>query len=157
MLDDYFIPSNNLDAEALLSEWRWLIGSKRISILAVAAVGNLFLKGESGRIYLLEIEDGTGDCVAESTEEFQNKLNDRHIRRLWLQGFLVRELRQKGILLATGQCYGQKVSFHLGGEGGLAENHEPIDLATHVSILGQLHRQTRDLPPGSPIDMISVR
>jgi hypothetical protein len=147
-------PRRQLDTEALLSDWRWLIGSKSISIVAVAAIGNLFLKGESGRIYLLEIEDGTCDRIAESVEELQQQLSDRHNRRSWLQGFLVRELRQKGILLAPGQCYGQQFPFLLCGEAGSAEDHEPIDLTVHVSTLGQLHRQARDLPPGSRIDEI---
>jgi hypothetical protein len=157
LLEDYFMPTDGLDAEGLLSDWRWLIGHKGISIIAVAAVGNLFLEGESGRIYLLEIEDGTCDCIAESAEEFRKKLSGRHNRRGWLQGFLVRELRRKGILLGPGQCYGQKVPHHLGGKGGLAEDHEPIDLTAHVSIFGQLHRQTRVLPPGSPIDEVTAQ
>lgn len=157
MLDDYLIPTHNIDAEKLLSDWRWLIGQKAISIQAIAAIGNLFLKGESGRVYLLEIEDGACDCIAESVEEFQQKLGDRHNRRAWLKGFLVRELRQKGILLEPGQCYGQKVPSHLGGDGGLAKDHEPINLTTHVSILGQLHGQTRDLPPGSTVDEVRVQ
>lgn len=155
MLDDYFLPTNNLDVEALLSEWRWLIGNRPIAIQAVAAVGNLFLKAESGRIYLLEIEDRTCECIAESAEQFEMQLNDRHNRRAWLKGFLVRELRQNGILLGPGQCYGTKIPFHLGGSAGI-ENIEPTDLMVYVSNLGQLHRQTQAMPKGPPIDEIRV-
>jgi hypothetical protein len=45
VLDDYFLPTDDIPAEDLLSDWRWLIGDKPISLLAVAAIGNLFLKG----------------------------------------------------------------------------------------------------------------
>jgi len=141
--------------EKLLSDWRWLIGDEPITIQAVAAVGNLFLRGESGRIFLLEIEDGTCECIAESAAQFEEKLGDRHNRRAWLQGFLVRDLRRAGIVLGPGQCYGQKIPHHLGGEAGM-ENIEPVDLMTHVSILGQLHKQTRAMPPGSSIHEIRV-
>ena len=99
MLDDYLLPTNQFDCARLLSDWRWLIGDKPIAIEAIAGIGNLFLRGESGRIYLLDIEDGTCECIAESTEQLEKKLSDRHNRRAWLQGFLIRELRQKGVLL----------------------------------------------------------
>ena len=95
MLDDYLLPIDDLDRDRLLSDWRWLIGDEPISIQAIAAVGNLFLKRESGRIYLLAIDDGTCECIAESAELFEKKLGDRHNRRDWLQGFLVRELRRR--------------------------------------------------------------
>jgi len=155
MLDDYFISTDALDADLLLADWRWLIGEKPITVEAAAAVGNLFLKGESGRIYLLAIEDGVCECIADSVGEFREKLGDRHHRRAWLEGFLVRELRQKGVLLEPGQCYGRPVPLHLGGNPGI-ENIEPTDLLVHVSTLGQLHKQTRSLPPGSSIDGIHV-
>src|SRR5262249_28744050 len=114
MLDDYLLPFDDLDGDRLLSDWRWLIGDKPISIQAVQAVGNLFLRVESGRNYLLEIEDGTCECIAESAAQFEEKLGDRHNRRAWLQGFLVRDLRRAGIALGPGQCYGQKIPHHLG-------------------------------------------
>jgi hypothetical protein len=155
MLDDYFLPTGDFNEEALLSDWRWLIGNKPVSIHAIAAIGNLFLKDESGRIYLLQIEDGTFECISESVAQFETLLSDRHNRRAWLQGFLVRELRQNGVLLGAGQCYGTKIPFHLGGPAGI-ENIEPTDLKVHVSTLGQLHRQTHAMPPGTAIDEIRV-
>jgi hypothetical protein len=156
MLDDYFVPTDGLDPEALLADWRWLIGNKRIAVVAAAAIGNLFLRGESGSVYLLDIEVGTCDRIADSVEGFRQRLGSRHIRRSWLYGFVVRELRQKGVLLAPGQCYGRKVPSRFGGSGGVAEDYEPTGLAAHISVLGQLHRQTRDLPPGTPINEIIV-
>ena len=132
-----------------------LSAEEPITIEAIAAIGNLFLKGASGRIYLLSIEDGTCECIADSVGVFHEKLGDRHHRRAWLEGLLVRELRQKGILLEPGQCYGRPVPLHLGGHLGI-ENIEPADLTVHVSMLGQLHKQTRSLRPGSAIDGIHI-
>jgi len=49
--------------------------------------------------------------------------------------------------LAPGECYGCKTPLSLGGQ--LEEdNFERTDLQVHYSILGQLHRQTKHLPPG---------
>jgi hypothetical protein len=155
MREDYFLPSDDIPADHLLADWRWLVGDKPISILAVAAIGNLFLKGESGRVYLLELEDGTCECIAQSADQFQVKLEDRHNRKAWLQTFKVRELRRQEITLGPGQCYGSKVPALLGGEPGI-ENTEAVDLLVHVSTLGQLHRQARTMAPGSTIDEIQV-
>jgi hypothetical protein len=146
LLVDYFIPSDNFDSGELLAEWRWLIGEKPVSLLAIAAVGNLFLKGQSGRISLLQIEEGTCECVAESEEQFQERLEERHNRRDWLLGFVVRELRRQRVVLEPGQCYGMKIPLVLGGPAGF-ESYEPINLLTHVSILGQIHRQIQERSP----------
>jgi hypothetical protein len=82
-------------------------------------------------------------------------LEDRHNRKAWLQTFLVRELRNRGLELGPGQCYGPKTPYVLGGEPG-SENIEVVDLRVHVSILGQLHRQAQEMPPGCVIDGIRV-
>lgn len=153
MIDDYLLPNEGLDPQALLSEWRWLVGDHSYSIRAVAAVGNLFLEDRTGAIFLLEIEDGTFDRVAVSREQFDERLGDRRNRGAWLQTFLVRELRRDGMTLGPGQCYGRKTPFIVGREsvgGTLREEFEPTDLAVHLAILGQVHRQVRYPPPGGP-------
>ena len=155
MLDDYFLPTDGLRADDLLSNWRWLIGDGPIELLAVAAIGNLFLKGPSGRVYLLEIEDGDCQCIADSADRFRELLGERHNRTAWLQTFLVRELRNLGRGLEPGQCYALKVPAVLCGERGI-EKVEVTDLRVHVSMLGQIHRQVRALPPGSTIDEIRI-
>jgi hypothetical protein len=155
MLDEYFLPTYDIQADKLLSDWRWLIGDKPISVLAIGAIGNLFLQGQSGRVFLLEIEDGTCECIADSVDEFQAKLGDRHNRRAWLRTFLIRELRNRGMELGPGQCYGSKIPSVLGGGPG-CENVEAVDVLVHVSILGQIHKQARGMPPGSVIDEIRV-
>ena len=152
MIDDYLLPTEALDPPALLSEWRWRIGDHSYSVRAVAAVGNLFLEDRSGAIFLLEIEDGSFARVARNAEEFEELLADRHNRKAWLQTFLVRALRNEGMMLGPGQCYGRERSRSSSSRGSddapLAEKFEPTDLAVHLSILGQIHRQVRDRAAG---------
>ncbi len=155
MLDDYFLPTADIQTDKMLSDWRWLIGEGPIGVLAVAAIGNLFLKEPSGRVYLLEIEDGEYQCIAESAEQFQEKLGNRHNRGAWLQTAIVREIRNRGLKIGPGQCYGSKIPAVLGGEPG-PENIEAVDVLAHVSSLGQVHRQARGMPGGSVIDEIRV-
>jgi hypothetical protein len=65
------------------------------------------------------------------------------------------ELRKLRGELAAGQCYSCKIPLSLGGKFA-ADNFERADLRVHYSILGQLHRQTRHLPPDTKIDSIKI-
>jgi hypothetical protein len=144
MIDDYLLATGGLDPQSLLAEWRWLIGDHPFAIRAAATVGNLFLQNRAGEVFLIEVEDGTCERIARTGDEFEAMLADRRSRGAWLQTYLVRELRRDGMTLGPGQCYGRKVPLLFGGgpEGAeLRDAYEPIDLAAHVSILGQLHRQ----------------
>ena len=146
-LADFFISHADLEPESALADWRWLLGEQPYRIHAVASIGNLFLVDRAGRVYLLEIEDGTFQVIAESVPLFERALDDRGNRIAWLQTFLVRELRKSGIGLEPGQCYASKVPylFRSPADDGAApiDEIEPCDLVAHLSILGQLHRQVR--------------
>jgi hypothetical protein len=93
--------------------------------------------------------------VAASQEEFDRLCEDREQRRSWFIGFLLMELRKLRGELAAGECYSCKTPLSLGGQLD-ADNFERTDLEVHYSILGQLHRQTRHLPPGTKIGSIKV-
>jgi hypothetical protein len=66
-----------------------------------------------------------------------------------LPGLIV-ELRKAGKTLGPGQVYSFKNPPVLGGEYEV-DNFEPMDIEVHFSIFGQIHRQVKDLPPGTPI------
>jgi len=70
-------------------------------------------------------------------------------------GFFVMELRKVYGDLKAGECYGCKTPLSLGGKLE-ADNFERTDIHTHYSVLGQLHRQTKHLPPGTKIDSIKI-
>ena len=58
-------------------------------------------------------------------------------------------------MLAEGQIYSYKTPPVLGGEYS-TDNLEPTGIAVHFSVLGQIHRQVKDLPPGTKIDRIVI-
>lgn len=151
----YFASGVALDADTLLSDWRWLIGISPYAIHRVTAFGGLFLQAASGEIYFLDTTDANFRRIAGSTEELEALWEDREARRYLLKSYLVRELRHKGIVLPPGKCYSWQIPPHLGGEPS-PDNAEVTDLFVHVSVSGQLHRQTRALPPGSTVDRFLV-
>src|SRR5215831_2987792 len=137
------VKTEGVDFDALLSDWRWLVRAD-LKPIVLTAFGDLFLRGESGRIYFLNAMMGDLKEVADSEEAFERLCEDREQRRmLFLSSFLmeVRKLRGE---LAPGDCYSCEVPLSLGGQLE-PENFEPADLFSHFSILGQLHQQTKNL------------
>jgi hypothetical protein len=148
------IKSEGVDFDALLSDWRWLV-KPELKPFLLTVFGDLFLRGESGRIYFLNAMTGSLKEVADSEEAFEQLCEDREQRRmLFLSSFLM-EVRQIRGELAPGDCYSCEVPLSLGGELE-PENFETSDLSSHFSILGQLHSQTKDLPAGTKIDKINI-
>ena len=101
-------------------------------------------------IYWLDAGAGRLTEIASSLEEFQ-QLRQQYANAVkWFATQLVGDIMQSGARLTRGQCFGYKVPPVLGGKWEPA-NFEPTDLSVHFSILGQIHRQVRDLPEGTPI------
>jgi len=148
------IKTDGLPFDSLLSDWRWLVSSDFTPVL-LTAFGDSFLRDQSGSIHFLDLMSGEFKQVAESQEEFDRLCEDREQRRSWFIGFLLTEVRSSCGELGAGECYGCKTPLSLGGELE-EENFARTDLQTHYSVLGQLHRQTKHLPPGTKIDSIKI-
>jgi hypothetical protein len=148
------IKTDGLPFDALLSDWRWLVSPDFTPIL-MTAFGDLFLRDQAGRIHFLDLMSGEFKQVAESQEEFDRLCEDRERRRSWFIGFLLMEVRKLRGELAAGECYSCEIPLSLGGQLD-AENFQRTDLHVHYSILGQLHQQTKHLPPGTKIGSIKI-
>jgi hypothetical protein len=148
------ISIEGLSFDILLADWRWLVPENFNPIL-MTAFGNLFLHDGSDRIHLLNLMTGELKVVAASQYEFEEACESREQRQSWFLGFLLMELKSKHGPLQKNDCYSCKIPLSLGGQLE-ADNFEPVDLQTHYSILGQLHRQTNTLPPGAKIQKIKV-
>lgn len=141
-------------AENLLQEWRWLLGDS-MQLLLVSALGDMFLADAKGRVHWLDAGAGQLEQIAESPEEFKRLMQQRENAERWFVPELVGDLLASGKLLAPGECYSWKKPPGLGGEME-PDNFEPTDLSVHFSILGQIHRQVKDLPPGTKISKINI-
>lgn len=151
---DLTIPADGIDAAHLLDEWRWLV-PKGLEPVVISALGDVFLQDEKGRIFWLDTGWGQLTEVARDFEEFETLLKDEETAVEWFIPQLVGDLMQQGHELGRGQCFGFVVPPVLGGKIAL-DNFEPIDVNVHVGVLGQIHRQVKDLPPGTPIDQIRL-
>lgn len=139
---------------ALLEDWRWLIGDD-VQLVVVSALGDLFLGDAQGHILWLDVGAACLTQVAESTEEFKRLMQQNEHADEWFVPQLVGDLIVSGKRLADGQCYSYKVPPMLSGKIEL-ENFEPTDLLVHCSMLGQIGRQIQHLPPGTKIDGLTT-
>jgi hypothetical protein len=148
------VDSQNHNEEDLLSDWRWLVGDS-VHLLLVSAIGDMFLANTDGHVLWLDTGTGQLQQIASSLEEFQQLRQQRDSVDQWFIPQLVGDLISSGVRLAPGQCYSYKNPPILGGEIELG-NFEPMDLAIHFRVLGQIHKQVKDLPPGTRITNIKI-
>lgn len=148
------VSPNGVDLDGLLSEWRWLIDESH-QVAVITALGDLFLRHSDGRILWLDAGFGQLTEVASSADEFKQLMVQPQNANEWFAPQLVGDLLSSGKTLAPGECFSYTVPPALGGQIEPA-NFEPTDLQVHFGILGQIHRQIKDLPPGTPIGDIQI-
>ena len=146
------VSPDGVDLDGLLSEWRWL-ADESFQPVVISVLGDLFLRHHDGRIFWLSAGWGQLSEVAASAEEFERLMVQPENASEWFVPQLVGDILGSGQRLAPGQCFGYKVPPVLGGQVEPG-NFEPTDLQVHFGILGQIHRQVKDLPPGTPIGEI---
>ena len=153
--ESYFADSTGCDVNHLLDDWRWLVGGSDFELFKVTAMGDLFLRDAHGAIQFLDMVDGKFLPFAKSEEEFASQLEDRNTRLRILGSFVVRGLLSAGRTLGPCECFSPDHPPVLGGALS-SENLAPCSILVHSSILGQIHRQVRGLPPGTKVNSFKV-
>ena len=129
-----------------LESWHWIgIGDK--SPLFTSPFGDVFLRADDG-FWWLDTLEATLTREWASAEDLTTALNTSEGQDRYLLAGLAASAERQGITPTAMQVYGFKIAPVLGGEVGLA-NVEAIDFVVSINLLGQLHQQVRDLPPGT--------
>jgi len=154
-IDDLTVNFKHLNASTLLADWEWLIGTKKLPIL-LSSIGNAFVQDvEDGSIHVLDVGSGELRFIAEDSNAFRDLLTDREFVADEFVVQIIGDFLTDGPKLLPGQIYSFKHPPVLGGDYD-SENLEPIDIQVHFSVLGQIHHQVHDLPPGTPITEIRI-
>jgi hypothetical protein len=148
------IPIDGLSSQELLEDWEWLL-RKPHELVAMNSFGDMFLKDDCGRVYLLEVAFGGVTKVADSTSELEQLVLAKENRSRWFHLDMLTQLEQAGLKLSPGECFGVKVPLVLGGAWELA-NIAVGSIAVHVSLMGQIHQQVKDLAPGTKITGVTI-
>lgn len=149
--NDLTIKFDHIDTKRLLESWDWLIGNDKKPIL-VSSIGDLFLVDNDGKYHWLNVGAGIIEKVAENETEFKEKLNNTEISEEWFLIELVAELKRNGLELTERKLYGYKTLPILGGKYE-PENFELTDIEVHFELSGKIHKQIKDLPNGTNVEI----
>ncbi|WP_148087920.1 DUF1851 domain-containing protein [Gemmata obscuriglobus] len=114
--------------------------------------GDLFLISSDGAVSMLDVGTGTLTTVASNATSFDAQLTDEEIADQWLMGSLVESAVAAGLMIGRGECYGFKRPPVLGGDYTV-ENTFVLPVSEHLAFLGELHKQLRDMPDGSSVEL----
>jgi len=148
------IPIERLSQIGLLADWKWLLKGS-YEMIAMNHFGDMFLRQSTGEIRLLRVGSGDVEKIADSQAEFQSLLGEKEKEREWFALGLLTEIEREGMTLAPGQCFSFKKPLTLGGTMEVS-NIEVTSIAIYVSLMGQLHRQLKDVPPGTRITGLRI-
>jgi len=148
-VNDYLIDQEDKDWADLLSSWQFLL-PESFNVWLVNRLGDIFLVFDDGSVHILDTGRGVLERLADSRDHFCVLLDQDDNCSGWLMVELVDACVVAGMHLSPTQCYGFKVPPMLGGEYEI-DNLEPTDLSVHYSLLGDIARQTKDLPPGTKV------
>jgi hypothetical protein len=144
---------NDDQFERALESWQWLDLSRKKPVLA-SLFGDVFFAAQDGWWYL-SVLDGSLSRNWGDRDSLQAELDTEDGQDLYLLGGLAFAAAQRGLTLKENEVYIYKVPPLVGGSLS-AENIETIDFVAGLTVLGQLHRQVRDMPPGSQIAGFTV-
>ncbi|RQP21146.1 DUF1851 domain-containing protein [Piscinibacter terrae] len=151
-LSDYLLAQDGHDWPSLLSDWAEVLPGDFI-VWIVNRLGDLVVVLPDGSVHWLDVGNGSLKRVADNREHFVSAIDEGDNANEWLAIPLVDACVASGMALGAGQCYGFKVPPMLGGAYEVS-NLEPTSLAVHYGLLGQIHRQTKDLPDGTQIKFV---
>jgi hypothetical protein len=135
--------------------WQWLIADQK-EVLFVTIFGDLFLIGKSNEINWLDTSVGKLTKVANDVDDFKTQLKNADNYDNWFLGWLHDDIEKSGIVLKDNEVLSFKINPILGGEYTF-ENISPLDISVHFQLSGQICEQTKDLPDGSKIDIVTAK
>jgi hypothetical protein len=146
---DVALAGSNIDQEKLLASWRWLV--ENAEAILVTKLGDVFLKTR-GSFYLLEVNGGKLEKVADSVEELDRLLESDPDQ--YLSASLVERFRSAGLGLGAGQCIGFKIPTVLSGEFSV-DNAYAADPYDYLGALGDIHLQIKNFPNGTKVRLVT--
>ena len=136
-----------------LASWRWVGVEGKTPVLA-SLFGDLFLQDARGYWYLDTLE-GTLTLAWRNRDEVQAALDSEEGQDNYLLGAFAANRERAGMTLGPGDVFAFAVPPRLGGPIDL-ENVTVMPFVVIVRMLGQIHQQANDLPPGAAIYGLDV-
>ncbi len=134
--------------------WRWILPETAEPLL-ITALGDVFVRMPDGSVMFLDTESGKLIDIATTTDEWNERLRHRDNVESWFRPAFVAQLQQRHKPLRPPYVYSPTIPLVLNGKL-TPENYTPSRWDAHLHVMGQIHRQVKDLPPGTRITKIHV-
>ena len=134
-----------------LAEWRWKLGGAA-KIVALSRSGDAFVAELDGKIWWLDTGAGELREVAPSAPAFFQLLEQSASAARLLLTPVVEEFVRVHGPIPEGKCLGFTQLPVLGGSYSV-ENRWLAPAVEHFRLTGELHRQIRDLPDGTRVNI----
>ncbi len=150
------VAETSYEGSAILDDWDWLL-QQQYELWLVTKFGDAFLKKrDEGSIHWLDTVDGSVAFVAADEAAFEKECGVAENFDKWFMPEVVKGQELLGMTPGKDQCLSFVHPPVLGGQLD-PDNIEVCDIAVHFSIMGQIHRQVKDLPEGTKIDSIRIK
>ena len=149
-----YLAEIDVNGDAVLDDWRWLVGPK-LQLWRVTRAGDALLRDpDDGSIHFLDVMSGKAERIADNQAAFESSVASSENADRWLMPEIVDGQAALGMIPAANECLSLKHPPALGGQID-PDNFETCSVLVHFSIAGQIHQQVKDLPPGTKIGIRS--
>lgn len=135
-----------------LDDWTWLDLTGKAPLCA-SPFGDAFLEADDG-IWWLDHLEGRLTREFDNRESMSAALQGEDKQDHYLMAGLALAAERQGLVAAPTEVYGFEIPPVLGGPITV-ENVKVYSFVVYASLTAQIHRQVKDLPPGSPIEGFS--
>ena len=143
---------SGLDQERLLADWRWLC-PQHLTLIDHGVFGDLFLRDDAGKVFLLDVAVGRLSIIAETEPEFIAQLEDDTKREEWFGESDARGFEERGLIPGPGQCIGFSVPLVF-ADSDAQRAPFVADIYDCVGCLGDIHRQIANLPDRAKVKLV---
>src|SRR5262249_28104103 len=150
-----YIAETSASSEAVLDDWRWLVGPE-LQLWRVTKAGDALLrKSADGPIHFLDVMAGKVERVADNEAAFERAVTLPENADRWLMPEVVDGQAALGMQPGADECLSFRHPPVLGGQIDPG-NSETCSVLVHFSIAGQIHQQVKDLPQGTKIGKFKI-
>ncbi|MFN8012073.1 MAG: DUF1851 domain-containing protein [Holophagaceae bacterium] len=148
-LSDYTLDTSGIDWGEAFASWAWILPAE-FTLWIVNRFGEPFLVLEDGSVHRLDLGCGTLDRLVDSRDAFAEAIHEGEHAQDWFLAPLVDRLREAGIHLKAGECYGF-IQLPVFGGAYSIENIRPMALAHVFKALGPILEGIKEIPDGERV------
>lgn len=141
--------------QSALEDWAWLDPVSRLTPSFTNAFGDVFLESDDGPVWFLDTRNGTVESLWPDVAALPTELVDSYAHDRFFMAVLAQSAQEAGLIAGPTEIFSFKTPPVLGGALAL-DNLEIADFEVTLSIAGQIHKQLRNVPPGTPITGVSL-